>query len=144
MEIGFPCHQHVCSFQDNSSKKWTGEWTCGSDSLTAVAEILNKYIGTDCEEGEGKDLVWPLLGNGSCERHSTSLMRSVGVPPSSPSRWRRKVPPYVCWNTLCLWHSVLQLLGFGFWRPAQAGRHPFDVYKSWSRIASTRRQSSLP
>src|SRR2546425_6062212 len=50
----------------------------------------------------------------------------LGVPPSPYQRWSRKVPPYVCWHALCHQHSALQLLGFGFWRPAQAGRHLFS------------------
>ena len=57
----FSVPPHWCPFQDNSSKKWTGEWTGRSDSLTAVAEILNKYFGTDCEDGEGMTWYGPCL-----------------------------------------------------------------------------------
>src|SRR5215469_6418959 len=59
-----------------------------------------------------------------CEQYGILRLKVPIVLPSSLSGWGRNALPFLR-QVLRRWRSALLLLGFGFWRPAQAGRQFF-------------------
>src|SRR5215472_8926263 len=68
----------------------------------------------------GTTVAW----KGLCEQYGILRLKVPIVLPSSLSGWGRNVLPLLR-LVLRHWRSALLLLGFGFWRPAQAGRQFF-------------------